>query len=186
MLGVFSLLQLGGLWLIYQDVTYSISHIDPETMQIPKVIHTPLQTFIYGSSVSMASGFGALVLGAAWKMRRPYKNKSQFFLYLGFILQIVFIILGYVTSYIHKKPYLSIENIGLTSTLLWTIPVVWAACNKVVRAWSVELILKGPELPAGSYQNESLDSMSGYEQELINIKAEPLTIKDNEEGNYNI
>jgi hypothetical protein len=152
MLLVFSISQALGLWLIYSDVNYAISNIDPETMEIPKAVHNTFQRFIYGSSVSLASGFGALVLACAWKLRRPYKNKAIFFLYLGFILQILFVVLGFVSSYINKNPYFSIENLGLLSTLLWSSPVVLAASNKVVRAWSVELVQKAPSLPLGAYE----------------------------------
>lgn len=181
MLVVFSISQALGLWLIYNDVNYAISNIDLETMEIPKAVHNSFQKFIYGSSVSFASGLGALVLAAGWKLRRPYKNKAIFMLYLGFILQIIFITLGFASSYIHKNQYFSLENLGLVSTLLWSTPVVWAASNKVVRAWSVELVQKAPPLPQGAYGDnvkviENLD-----ESQEINNKDD-----DSRSNNYNI
>lgn len=179
MLAIFAIFQAGGLWLIYSDVNYSISNIDPETMQIPKVVHNSIQSFIYGSSVSMASGFGAVVLGAAWKMRRPYKNKALFFLYLGFALQILFIALGFVSAELHHKPLFSLENIGLLTTILWTMPVILRASNKVVWAWSVELIENPPLLPDGSYSE-----VKGSSQEIK--KNNMIAENTQEDSSYEI
>lgn len=151
-LGVFLFFQIGGVWLLLQDVNYLTKNLTLDNLSIPTIQHTSFENFLSGTSLSMTSGFWLSVTLAAYRLKRPYHARAYRVLKWSYFAQIFFFALSFYGIFAQHKSILNPGTLGTIVTIIATTPIYWKARDPIVRTWSTEYIPPPPVLPPSAYE----------------------------------
>jgi hypothetical protein len=150
-LGVFFFFQIGGVWLLFQDVNYLSKNLSLDTLSLPSIHHTSFEDFLSGTSLSMTSGFWLSVTLAAYRLKRPYHARAYRIVIWSYIAQILFFALSFNGIFTQHKSLLNPGTLGTIITIAATTPIFLKARDPIVRAWSTEFLPPPPILPPSAY-----------------------------------